>query len=76
MNEPKPYVSAYYYSFDLTGIEAIDEVLSLVAAAGKGYHSTEFWNEEAYGGGPSYIERIQKAADDAAAEWRARENHT
>ena len=63
---PHGEVFAYYYGFDLTGVEAIDAILIEVAAAGKGYHSTEFWSDEARDGGPSYTERIQQSANEAA----------
>ena len=61
---------AYYYSFRATGCQEVDEILRLVAAAGKGFHHTESWNDNDYG--PSYIERIQEAANKAAAAFAAR----
>ena len=62
---------AYYYSFEPTGDEAIDRILSAVACAGKAYHLTQDWHEE-YGPYPGHtgatpIEWIQNAANDAAA---------
>lgn len=64
-------MDAYYYSFEETGQDAVDLVLSAVACAGKAYHHTEDWNEScgAYhsrisGGSPR--EWIQNAANDAA----------
>lgn len=53
-------MGAYYYGFEETGVREIDEILSEVACAGKGAHSTEFWCE--YG----YPEKIQAAANRAA----------
>ena len=58
---------AYYYVFQPTGSDAIDTILEQVAAAGKAHHHTSEWSDApAYDGGPSFIERIQKAANDAA----------
>jgi len=59
-------LSAYYYSFAPTGNPDIDLILAAVAAAGKGYHNTEDWEDERYCGGPSYIDLIQEAARLAA----------
>jgi hypothetical protein len=64
-------MDAYYYGFDGTGVRAVDLILSAVAYAGKAAHHTEFWVEEPCGGGPTPAERIQRAADAAAAEFRA-----
>jgi hypothetical protein len=62
---------AYYYSFNPTGNESIDRILSAVACAGKAYHHTESWLDETppyedffKGGSPA--EWIQNAANDAA----------
>ena len=69
-------MDAYYYGFGSTGVPAIDRILSAVACAGKGCHNTEDWGE--YGGGyehlrgDNYVEMIQNAANDAAAELIAR----
>lgn len=63
-------MSAYYYGFVPTGVKAVDRILSAVACAGKGFHHTEDWNDELdYYGGKSYVDLIQQAADEAAAEW-------
>jgi hypothetical protein len=66
-------MDAYYYSFRPTGDAAIDKILSAVACAGKAFHYTESWTEEAYEGGApephsgsSPVEWIQNAADEAA----------
>ena len=71
-------MDAYYYHFEPTGEELIDRILSAVASAGKAYHHTEMWWEQddrlktiAPFRGESYIEWIQNAADDAAAELRS-----
>lgn len=66
-------MNAYYFSFDHTGHDPIDLILSAVACAGKAYHHTEDWNEE---GDPSqyqaglrgktFAEGIQNAAFDAS----------
>lgn len=36
-------MDAYYFSFERTGIEDVDRILSLVATAGKMYHHTSQW---------------------------------
>ena len=60
-------LSAYYYQFTPTGLDAIDAILEQVAAAGKAHHNTSEWSEDpAYDDGPSFTQRIQRAADDAA----------
>lgn len=62
-------MDAYYYSFDRTGVGAIDRVLSAVATAGKRAHLTEDWND-GYHGAPSCVEEIQAAAEASAKEVR------
>ena len=63
---------AYYYSFDSTGCDPVDKILSAVACAGKAYHHTDDWYEHASprddhtGGTP--VDWIQNAAIEAAAE--------
>ena len=66
-------LDAYYYEFDQTGVREIDVILSAVACAGKAAHHTEDWGEwvnnpERYGPfrGPSPVDWIQNAANDAA----------
>ena len=56
---------AYYFGFSETGWRPVDEVLSAVAQAGKGYHHTESWNDSDPGE-RSYAEEIQMAATRAA----------
>lgn len=63
---PKLRMNAYYFAFSETGVRCVDEILSAVACAGKGYHHTEDWAE----GG--YIDQIQSAAGRAAALFDAR----
>lgn len=62
-------MNAYYYSFKPTGVLAVDKILSAVASAGKGCHHTDGWTEY-----PSeddnYIDHIQRAAEEAAAEFK------
>lgn len=58
---PKLRMDAYYYGFNETGVRCVDEILSAVASAGKGYHHTEEW------GSAGYIDQIQAAAGRAAA---------
>ncbi len=62
------YFSAYYYSFDATGVPEIDSILKAIARAGKAYHHTEDWNDIPYSssGDDTPVQWIQKAADAAA----------
>lgn len=67
---PSLRMDAYYYSFDRTGVEAIDRILCAVASAGKAYHHTECWNDD-HGPrvnceGDTPAEWIQNAANAAA----------
>lgn len=71
-------MNAYYYGFDSTDDPVINRILSAVACAGKAFHHTDSWTEEAYDGtapeplrGKTPAEWIQNAANDAAAEVRA-----
>lgn len=68
-------MDAYYFGFERTGVGIIDAILSAVAIAGKGVHSTEGWADEEFARYHSdqltYEQRIQKAADDAAATLRS-----
>lgn len=66
-------MDAYYYGFDKTNVDCIDELLSSVAYAGKAFHHTEEWMEEAsaYGEhtiGKTPIDWIQNSAIKAAKE--------
>lgn len=67
MSERKTF-DAYYYSFDATGNEHIDAILDAVARAGRAYHHTDGWRDEAYGDGTP-VEWIQDAANKAAEAW-------
>lgn len=76
MSDPKSTIlrfDAYYYSFEPTGVEQIDRILSAVACAGKAFHHTADWNDEADKrpglDGTTPIEWIQNAANAAAKEW-------
>jgi hypothetical protein len=65
-------MDAYYYGFDKTGERSIDRILSAVAWAGKAFHSTDQWNEEA-GERPGHegitpVEWMQSAGKHAASE--------
>ncbi len=70
---PKWRMDAYYYSFEPTGVAAIDKILSAVACAGKSFHHTEHWGEivdharEPHASGMSCQDWIQTAANEAAA---------
>ena len=58
---------AYYYSFDPTGVEEIDDILHAVATAGKMFHHTDEWSEPCkYIEGKSPVDLIQEAANKAA----------
>lgn len=64
-------LSAYYYSFEPTGVPEIDNILSAVACAGKAFHNTSDWNDgtdvyEDSHRGETPIDWIQNAANDAA----------
>jgi hypothetical protein len=69
-------LDAYYYSFNETGVPAVDKVLSAVACAGKAFHHTDSWRDdvdfpESYAEhlrGRCPMEWIQNAAIDAAKE--------
>ena len=78
LSAPDARMDAYYYSFDRTGVPQVDAILSALAYAGKGLHSTEDWGDGEYnaGYGPftagqSYVEVIQAAANEAADALRA-----
>jgi hypothetical protein len=62
-------LNAYYFSFEPTGVEAIDAILAAVAQAGEAYHHTESWSEPG-SDGLSEVDRIQAAADAAADHMR------
>ena len=66
--EPTPELNlcAYWYSFTFTECDPVDRILHAVARAGKGHHSTEYWADTGNEGEPSYIDRIQDAANIAA----------
>ena len=69
-------MDAYYYGFEETGVPEIDKILSAVACAGKTYHNTEDWNDEAhpYPGhsGDDPVAWIQNAANEAADAFKSR----
>jgi len=59
------YLRAYYHVFTSTGNDAIDAILEALARAGKSYHSTDEWDNEA-DEGATHWEAIQRAADQAS----------
>lgn len=65
-------MESYYYKFEFTKNAAIDKILGAVACAGKAYHHTQDWHDEAnpYDDhtGVTPIEWIQNAAFEAADE--------
>lgn len=62
-------LSAYWYSFEPTGITAIDRILAAVAHAGKAHHNTIDWSSSWDKNGKSEEKRIQDAANLSAREW-------
>lgn len=76
--DPKDWrMDAYYYGFDRTGVDEIDLILSALACAGKAYHHTEDWNENAYAlsyhEGDTPVDWIQNAANKAAESIRRKD---
>ena len=63
-------MSAYYYSFELTGVREIDEILSAVAMAGDSHHHTDCWADVYCSDGFSAAELIQEMANRAAEKLR------
>lgn len=70
MDTNKLNLDAYYYSFEPTGVDAVDTILSAVADAGAGYHHTEDWHEQA-NDGSSPLSDMQAAAEKSAEAFRA-----
>lgn len=69
-NPEPPRLNSYYFSFDATGIGIIDRILQAVRDAGKAYHHTEGWMDDE-GGKKTEADKIQDAANEAAAALRA-----
>lgn len=69
-NPEPPRLNSYYFSFDATGIGIIDRILQAVRDAGKAYHHTEGWMDDE-GGKKTEADKIQDAANEAAATLRA-----
>ena len=78
---------AYYYGFEPTGVGVVDAILSAVAVAGKGAHSTESWGEASHSDdyyrnrpglvdGDSAEDLIQKNANQSAEAIRESVNPT
>lgn len=76
---PDARMDGYYIGFDRTGCDPVDAILSAVAIAGKGSHSTDGWNNESsyyagrpgmpdIGPEPSANDLIQKTAERSARE--------
>jgi hypothetical protein len=66
-------LNSYYFSFEKTGNEKVDNLLYAICRAGKAFHSTSQWNDdvgEMYENvkGDTPIEWIQNAANDIANE--------
>jgi len=68
-------MDAYYYSFRPTGVPEVDKILSAVACAGKAFHHTGDWYDDAdtypYHTGKTPVEWIQNAASEAAEAFKA-----
>ena len=39
-------LNSYYFSFEKTGNEKVDNLLYAICRAGKAFHSTSQWNDE------------------------------
>lgn len=61
-DDGKWWLGSYWFTLDGTGVDEVDAILSCVARAGKGSHSTENWEE--YG----YVGKLQDASNAAATE--------
>lgn len=64
-------LNSYYFSFEKTGDDDVDNLLYAICRAGKAFHSTEQWHDEVgemYEGvhGESPIDWIQNAANKLA----------
>lgn len=72
VEQEKRRMDAYYFSFASTGVDAIDDILSAVACAGKAYHHTGDWSQHQDRASftcrahESFADAIQRAADIAA----------
>lgn len=69
------WINSYYIGFTATGVHEVDTLLYRVCRAGKMYHSTEGWSDPPFDDpdGPSENDKIQCAADESAAQIRARD---
>lgn len=64
------WASAYYYSFQLTGVEKVDNLLRAIARAGKSFHHTDQWADpQEWLGHKSYVDLIQESANELAEEF-------
>ena len=64
----KRFLSAYYWTFEPTGVDEIDAILEAIATAGKMFHNTSEWDEPVVDeDGPCYWDVIQMRANVAAA---------
>lgn len=57
---------AYYYSFEPTKCEPVDNILMAVAGAGASQHNTDMWTEEVGDEAPP-VKSIQAVANESAA---------
>lgn len=72
----KETYSAYYYSFEATGCDGVDDILKEVARAGKMYHNTEDWCGEPHDDPaiscPDMVKVIQDTANLSASTIQAK----
>jgi hypothetical protein len=62
----KNHLNGKVLQFQPTGNPHIDAILYAVVEASTGYHNANEWDEPGMDGEPSYVELIQRAADEAA----------
>ena len=60
------YMRAYFYTFEPTGVDAVDAILEAVALAGRAYHHTGQWDDCEEYGPWGYWGLIQERANAAA----------
>ncbi len=60
-----------YLDFRYTDCKPVDDILWALERAGSAYHHTDSWGDAAYDGGPSEMQKIQDAANAAAASLAA-----
>jgi hypothetical protein len=56
------------FSFSRTGCDSVDKLLHTIAEAARWHSSTKDWTKVAHVGGDTYLDKIQKAAYEAASD--------